>query len=67
MLSFEVKNLAPDTDTIIVEVSDTNHDQMQIVIARDEVGDVSVSVYKKEEEIEQLWLGFESDSDADED
>lgn len=45
MLSFEVENQAPDSDTIIVDISDTTHDQMRITIYRED-GDTFVIVEK---------------------
>lgn len=50
MLSFEVKNLVPDTDAIIVEVSETTtNDEIRVLVFRDEHGQVFVEVRKREE------------------
>lgn len=47
MLSFEVKNLVPETDAIIVEVSDTTNDEVRVLVFRDEHGQVFVEVRKR--------------------
>lgn len=53
MLSFEVKNLVPDTDAVVVEVSETTtNDEIRVLILRDEHGQVFVEVRKRGELVE---------------
>lgn len=50
MLSFEVKNLVPDTDAVVVEVSETTtNDEIRVLVFRDEHGQVFVEVRKRED------------------
>lgn len=53
MLSFEVKNLVPETDAIIVVVSETTtNDEIRVLVTKDEYGKVFVEVRKQEDLIE---------------